>query len=83
MQAQEKLAIENGLPIDHPDRQKLSAEMNRVRFRLAVSERDLLPASEPASMDEIQEQLRPGEVMLLYGWWPIGATMVLLPATGN
>ncbi len=83
LEMQDKLLLDQQVPLDDQRRQAIAKELSEVRQRLIEAERQLLPAAEPWELAEIRKQLREGEVLLVYGWSPrwatLGVSLVALP----
>jgi CHAT domain-containing protein len=75
---QDKVLLDQQVPLDDQRRQAIATELSEVRRRLIEAERQLLPAAQPWELAEIRKQLREGEVLLVYGWSTPGVSVVAL-----
>jgi CHAT domain-containing protein len=75
----EKQLLDQGVPLGDPSRVVLARELLEVRQRLVGAENELLPSAQPRELMDIRTALRPGEVLLVYGWSWLGVSLVAVP----
>jgi CHAT domain-containing protein/tetratricopeptide (TPR) repeat protein len=79
LEFQDKRLLDQGVPLENPERQGIAQELSEVRKRLYEAEKELLPSARPCELPKIRAALREGEVLLVYGWSWLGVSLVAVP----